>query len=308
MANSSAYLEDCVITKNNKNGFVVFDSALKSRSCLYLSHCDVRGNLRGSFIEEKTDLQHGNHLPLNSTSDVISENRIEKRRNTDNDDNIDSNYNSVIVNRIDGIDKLNNIIKNDSSSNNYEQNAPTSSESREYSSSIVIIPERIFFVRKCIGDEEATIFFKKFEWFDPLNDIEVVVDDDEEYTDLVISLVTQNFQKELIKEKIVRHNTNLPRSASLTNINTTGNSKRKRVEDEDINFKENFDRLFGDYEKDFFEGIEVPDKKDLRKFEYERCSGVEKNNEIMRAVKREKHEGQREEMHQNHVTMKIEKI
>ena len=384
MVNSSAYLEDCVITKNNKNGFAICDSALSSSSRLYLSHCDVRGNLGGSFVEEKTVLstEHGNSFSLNSGLNLSSERENEKIINADdnngdnnddddrmgmvssveqtssknsivgdsnnctpndqssninnsdnnhtnnissnNDSNTNNGYNNKsndndnngsINNMNAGVNTLNNIINTDINSKNTEQLSSSLSASKEPSSSNTVIQERTFFLRKCIGDEEAMKFFKKFEWFDPLNDVDVEVEaeaeveDDRESPQLVINLVPSNSQKESVKEKIVRSSTNLPRSSSLTNINNTGNSKRKRVEENDTNFKENFDRLFGDYEKDFFEGIEVPDKKgEIRKDEYERCSGVVENSDVMRVIKKEKREGGNNEIHHDDITMKIEKI
>lgn len=374
MVNSSAYLEDCVITKNNKNGCAICDSALSSSSRLYLSHCDVRGNLGGSFVEEKIFLatKHGNSFSLNSGSNLNSEKENEEIMNADNDGNNDrrgmvssveqinskdsnvgdnndcptndqssninnsdnnhtngnisnNNYsntnngynnnnndnNGSINNMNVGVYTLNNITKTDISSKNTEQLSTSLSTSQEHSSSNTVIQERTFFLRKCIGDEDAMNFFEKFEWFDPLNDVEVEVEaeDDRECHQLIINLVPSNSQKESGKEKIVRNSTNMPRSSSLTNINNTGNSKRKRAEENDTNFKENFDRLFGDYEKDFFEGIEVPDKKDeMRKDDYERCSGVVENSDVMRTIKKEKREGGNNEIHHDDVTMKIEKI
>jgi hypothetical protein len=379
MVNSSAYLEDCVITKNNKNGFAICDSAFSSSSCLYLSHCDVRGNLRGSFVEEKTVLsaEHGNSFSLNSGLNLNSEKGNEEIMNADkngnnnnndrmgmvssveqvktkdsnvgdsnncptndqisninnsdnshtnnnisndndsstnncnnsNNNNNNNDNNGSINNMNAGVNTLNNIINTDISSKNTEQLSTSLSASQEHSSSNTVIQERTFFLRKCIGDEDAMKFFKKFEWLDPFNDVEVEVEDDRESPQLVINLVPSNSQKESGKDKMARNSTNLPRSSSLTNINNTGNSKRKRVEDNDTNFKENFDRLFGDYEKDFFEGIEVPDKKDeVRKDEYERCSGVVDNGDVMRVIKKEKREGGKDEIHHDDITMKIEKI
>jgi hypothetical protein len=358
MVNSSAYLEDCVITKNNKNGFAICDSALSSSSRLYLSHCDVRGNLGGSFVEEKTVLitDHGNSFSLNSVLNLNSDKVNEEIMNADNNGNNDNNDDRMGVvgsveqannknndvgdsndctpndqisninnsdnnhtnNNIDnsgsisntnaGVNTLNNIINTDISSKNTEQLSSSISASKEHSSSNTVIEERTLFLRKCIGDEDAMKFFRKFEWFDPLNEVEVEVEDDRESPQLVINLVPSNSQKESVKEKIVRNSTNLQRSSSLTNINNTGNSKRKRAEENDTNFKENFDRLFGDYEKDFFEGIEVSDKKDeLRKDESERCSGVGENSDVMRIVKKEKREGGNNEKHHDDITMKIEK-
>ena len=386
MVNSSAYLEDCVITKNNKNGFAICDFALSSSSRLHLSHCDVRGNLGGSFVEEKTVLltEHGNSFSLNSGLNLNSEKGNEEVRDADgnndnnyndrkeiagsiqqinnknnnvgdsdkctpndqcsninnsdnnhsndnmsnknesitndensnnnnNGNNNNNNYNNSNYNNNGNVNDMNagvhilkTILDTDISSKNTEQFSSSLSASQEHSSSNTVIQERTFFLRKCIGDEDAMKFFRKFEWFDHFNDVEVEVEveDDRESPQLVINLVPSNSHKESVKEKIVRNSTNLPRISSLTNINNTGNSKRKRVDESDSNFKENFDKLFGDYEKDFFEGIEVSDKKD----EYVRCSDVGEDSDVMRVIKKEKCEGGKDEIHHNDITMKIEKI
>ena len=254
----------------------------------------------------------------NTDGNVVN---IDNHHNNDsNNDNINNKEiaNNDNKNNIAGIEMLNKIINTDISSNNNrnEQKLSTSSVPKECSSSNILIPERTFFLRKCIGDEEATKFFQKFLWFDPFNDVEVELEDDEEHSRLVINSNFQNSQKEIVvKEKIVRHSTILPRNNSLTNINITANSKRKRNDDADIHFKENFDTLFGEYEKDFFEGIEVPDKKEemIGKEENETQSGGVMNNknndDIMPVIKRERHEGgKREENQHNHITMKIEKV
>lgn len=265
---------------------------------------DCKNNIEGNIIniDNKINNNIDNNHNNNSNNDNINDNGI-----TDNNNNAE-------------IEILNKIINTDISSKNNEneQKLSTSTDPKECSSRNILIPERTFFLRKCIGDEEATKFFQTFLWFDPFNDVEVEVEDDEEHCRLVISSISQNSQKEIIvKEKIVRHSTNLPRNTSLTNINITANSKRKRNDDADINFKENFDQLFGEYEKDFFEGIEVSDKKDemIGKNEYETHSGVVMNNknnnndDIMPVIKREKIEGGKSEDKQhNHITMKIEKV
>ena len=247
----------------------------------------------------------------------ISEGSIANIHNGNND-YINSNEvaNNKSDNNIAGIEMLNKIINTDISSKNNEneQKLSTSTVPKECFESNILIPERTFFLRKCIGDEEATKFFHKFLWFDPFNDVEVEVEDDEEHSCLVINLISQNSQKEIIvKEKIVRHSSNLSRNTSLTNINITANSKRKRNDEADTNFKENFDELFGEYEKDFFEGIEVLDKKEemTGKEEYGTQNGVviiNKNDDIMPVIKREKHEGGKADKQHNHITMKVEKV
>ena len=68
---SEALLEDCIITKNGKNAFSVFDPF----SRLYISHCNVAGNEAGTYTEDIGIT--ANEIPLSmeiKTSNIVNEN------------------------------------------------------------------------------------------------------------------------------------------------------------------------------------------------------------------------------------------
>ena len=152
--NSSVFIEDCVISQNEKSGFHV--SGPSSR--LYMNHCDVRGNLLGTFEfdEMPSNLKpiHDSNLLVfdkiscinNNDLDYVNTDRKDVTNNEENnitnngENNITNNGENNITNNgendianTDGSSNNNNDDRNSNNNNNHNDN---NQHCKDYISSI----------------------------------------------------------------------------------------------------------------------------------------------------------------------------
>ena len=193
---SEAFLEDCVITKNGKNAFSVFDPF----SRLYISHCNVAGNEAGTYTED--------------TVITANKNPIIMERNNPNTENENKNKIEMMV------EKEEYHPENKIENNNFNGIRLCSESNDILPTSLNTIKDRIFFVKKCVGDEEATLTFEKYNWNECSDD---VLEEEEDSSEVSGNVIPKNNSKE-VSVKNVPQNKNLPSDVPNT-------LKRKRKSD-----------------------------------------------------------------------------
>jgi hypothetical protein len=199
IVDSSVFLEDCVIAKNSKKAFHV--CGVSSR--LYLAHCDVRGNMEGTFCDESMvrdpHEKVSSSVPFSSLSSSSSPSRGSSAKN----ESISSAYNDGARASFDTssgegqvqasslLDHHKHIEPESQITQSYDgssQNRDVSGHQETVPSSSALLPlftERRLFVKHCIGDEEAVMSFCPHRW----------VDAEEDTSELTLSLNPEKASK-----------------------------------------------------------------------------------------------------------------
>ena len=177
---SSVFLEDCVVAKNSKKAFNVCGTS----SRLYIAHCDVRGNLEGTFSEESTVLdppeENVSSVDDSSSSSSFPSSSLAPLHHSSGVKNETSSYSA------DGVSGSASASATDTdihkylqpehqinrNSDAYKENLGFSLYEKDIPSSSVqhCSTERRFLVKHCIGDEEAVSSFDSHRWYDAEED------------------------------------------------------------------------------------------------------------------------------------------
>ena len=194
---SEAFLEDCIITKNGKNAFSVFDPF----SRLYISHCNVAGNEGGTYTEytgitvnEKSILMEIDSSDIGNKNGSDNEREVTVEKREYHSEKKIQNVNSTGIETFFASEKI-------------------------PSTPLPAMKERMFFAKKCVGDEEAVLTFEKYNWKDCSDD--VLEDEEEDSSEVSVSVVPKNNSKEA-SVKNVSQNRN-----STSDVPNTLKRKRK---------------------------------------------------------------------------------
>lgn len=201
-----------MIAKNSKKAFHVCGAT----SRLYLAHCDVRGNMEGTFCEEsavpdpheKVSLSAPPPSSSSSSSPSPSRSSSVKRESMSNtnEDGVRASFSASSGEAMAAQTQIHTHTQTHPSSlmghhkhiepeSQITQSYDGSSQNRDVSgyqeavpSSSALLPlltERRFFVKRCIGDEEAIMSFNPHRW----------LDEEEDTSELTLSLNPEKASK-----------------------------------------------------------------------------------------------------------------